>query len=206
MLGYYNVSVILTYFGLGSAVVGIRLATSGRISGAIVCLLISCICDMFDGKIARAIKRSEDAAMFGIQIDSLCDLVCFGVLPAVIAMSLGVNRVVGMATMVLYVLGAVIRLGYFNVNEMKRQQETSENRKEYQGLPVTTASWLIALFYLVGKYLFPEHLTPMLVGWMFILALAFVTDFRIKKPQGKTIYFVALGLLIVLIAVILILR
>ena len=206
MLGYYNVSVILTYFGLGSAVVGIRLAMSERISGAIVCLLISCICDMFDGKIARAIKRSEDAAVFGIQIDSLCDLVCFGVLPAVIAMGLGVNRVIGMATMVLYVLGAVIRLGYFNVNEMKRQQETSENRREYQGLPVTTASWLIALFYLAGKRLFPEHLSSMLVGWMFILALAFVTDFRIKKPQGKTIYFVALGLLLVLIAVVLILR
>lgn len=88
---------------------------------------------MFDGKIARTKKnRTEDEKQFGIQIDSLCDVVCFGVFPIVLCYELGMRRIYSMAILVLYGLAGVIRLGYFNVMETKRQQETSENRKYYQ--------------------------------------------------------------------------
>ena len=107
----------------------------GILSGA------SGLCDMFDGKIARTKKnRTEDEKQFGIQIDSLCDVVCFGVFPIVLCYELGMRRIYSMAILVLYGLAGVIRLGYFNVMETKRQQESSENRKYYQGLPITSMS------------------------------------------------------------------
>ena len=103
---------------------------------------------MFDGKIARTKKnRTEDEKQFGIQIDSLCDVVRFGVFPIVLCYELGMRRIYSMAILVLYGLAGVIRLGYFNVMETKRQQETSENRKYYQGLPITSMSVVLPLLF-----------------------------------------------------------
>jgi len=56
MIGFYNYTVILTYIGVASAVVGMGLAMYGRTSMAIVCLMISGFCDLFDGTIARTRK------------------------------------------------------------------------------------------------------------------------------------------------------
>lgn len=93
MLGYYNYTVFLTYIGLISGVSGIALAYEGNIQWAVLCLLFSGFCDMFDGKIARTKKdRTDDEMAFGVQIDSLCDIVCFGVLPAVIAFASGATE------------------------------------------------------------------------------------------------------------------
>ena len=78
MIGFYNASVILTYLGVVSAVFGMSQAFNGNFKIAILCLMISGLTDMYDGTIAKMIKRSEDAKKFGIEIDSLCDLVCFG--------------------------------------------------------------------------------------------------------------------------------
>ena len=195
MLGFYNRSVILTYIGLIFGVVGIRLAMGGEILYALCCLMVCGVCDMFDGKIARATKRSEDAKVFGIQIDSLCDLVCFGVQPAVIAMCAGADGVVGTAVSALYVLAAVVRLGYFNVTEQKRQQQTDANRTRYQGLPVTTAAWLLPLFFCFSGLL-GEALAPVLTAWMAVLAAAFVLDFRLPKPQKSGLLYAAAGILV----------
>ena len=79
MIGFYDYTVILTYISFASSISGIFLATRGHFNWAIFCLAFSGLCDMFDGKIARTKKnRTEDEKRFGIQIDSLCDIVCFG--------------------------------------------------------------------------------------------------------------------------------
>ena len=195
MLGFYNPSVILTYIGLGVAVAGMRLAADGSMTMAVACLMMCGVCDMFDGKIARAIKRSDDAKTFGIQIDSLCDLVCFGVLPAVIAMNLGVSGVFGTAVLAVYVLCAVIRLGFFNVMEQKRQEVTDENRTMYQGLPVTASSFLIPAYYVFDRLLGGQMRTGLEI-WMLVIAALFVIDFRVRKPQQSMILFAAAAVLI----------
>ena len=92
MIGFYNASVILTYLGVVSAVFGMSQAFNGNFKIAILCLMISGLTDMYDGTIAKMIKRSEDAKKFGIEIDSLCDLVCFGVYPVVIGYCLGMDQ------------------------------------------------------------------------------------------------------------------
>ena len=81
MLGYYNPSVILTYLSLIFASLGIARAMEGgseNIFVAVFLLLLSGACDMFDGAIAARCKRNEEEKLFGVQIDSLCDLVAFG--------------------------------------------------------------------------------------------------------------------------------
>ena len=60
------------------------LAIKDRYVGSLICLMLAGVCDMFDGTIASTKKdRTRDERTFGIQIDSLSDIICFGVLPAV---------------------------------------------------------------------------------------------------------------------------
>ena len=178
MIGFYNYTVILTYLSLCSAVVGITQVFEGRDYIAILCLLISGICDLFDGK----------EKVFGIQIDSLCDLVAFGVLPACIGYNYGFNYGLGLVSAVLIVLCGLIRLGYFNVMEQERQQTTSENRKEYQGLPITTSSIILPLLFL-GKHNIPDEAYPYVFqAFMVLLAVLFVLNIKVKKLSAKSIF------------------
>ena len=184
LIGFYNASVILTYIGLAAAVFGIFQAFEGNFMVAVFCQLIAGVCDMFDGKIARAMKRTDDEKVFGIQIDSLCDLVCFGVFPAMFAYCVGVQSVAGMVILIFYVLAAVIRLGYFNVTEQTRQQQTSENRKMYQGLPVTSAALLIPILYLI-TLLIDGVTVPVFTVGMLVIGVLFIANIRVKKPGNK---------------------
>ena len=85
MLGFYNYTVILTYLGAASGIYGIITCLSRQSPRiGVLCLMLSGLCDMFDGTVARTRQRSDDEKRFGIQIDSLSDLICFGVLPAFI--------------------------------------------------------------------------------------------------------------------------
>ena len=116
MLGIYNYTVILTYLGMLSGFSGILFVLGGNIWAAIVCLLISGVCDVFDGKVASTKKdRTRSEKRFGIQIDSLSDLICFGVLPSVIVYALGGSWLRAVACGA-YVLAALIRLAWFNVD------------------------------------------------------------------------------------------
>lgn len=94
MIGFYDYTVVLTYISLMCSVFGITQAIGGHYRTAIICLALSGLFDMFDGKIARTKKnRTDDEKLFGVQIDSLCDVVCFGAFPAVICYVLGVRGI-----------------------------------------------------------------------------------------------------------------
>ena len=69
---------------------------------ALLCLMFAGFCDMFDGKIASTMKRTKQEKRFGIQIDSLSDLICFGALPALIVFHLSINISIDAATMLRY--------------------------------------------------------------------------------------------------------
>lgn len=184
MLGFYNYTVILTYMSLVSSVVGIAFTVSGNIFNAIVCLMLSGFLDMFDGKVAKTRKRTEEEKKFGIQIDSLSDLVAFGVLPAFIGYALGLKSWWGIAIMALFVLAALIRLAYFNVLEEERQKKTTENRKEYLGLPVTSDALIIPVIYALKKYIkYKFYLIYAIV--LTVIAFLFLFKFKVKKPTIK---------------------
>ncbi|MDD6278363.1 MAG: CDP-alcohol phosphatidyltransferase family protein [Oscillospiraceae bacterium] len=200
MIGYYNYTVILTYMSLVSSVIGMFLASGVGCSGshpeyAIICLMVSGLCDMFDGKIARTKKNRTDAEKnFGIQIDSLCDVICFGVLPSIIGYSVGMNDWIDIPVLVMFPLCAVIRLAYFNVAEEERQKQTSEVRKVYEGLPVTSVALIFPVLYSFRREIGADSFPIVYEVFLFLIAIAFITRFKVKKPQMKTmLWFIVLG-------------
>ena len=76
--------------------------------------IVSGICDLFDGVVARRMKRTESQKRFGIEIDSLCDMISFAALPAVLLMTQLLLGAANIIFAVLYVLAAVTRLAHFN--------------------------------------------------------------------------------------------
>lgn len=209
MIGYYNYTMFLTYISLVSASLGIVIALTGGGHPYIgMCFLLVCgLCDAFDGKVARLKKnRSETEKKFGIQVDSLSDIVAFGVLPICIGAALmrtseslqmiqsGTGGMVYTAIlftiMTLYTLMALIRLAYFNVSEEERQNTEEGARKYYLGLPVTSAAIIFPTVLLIN-YLFLKFknvdLAPVYFVILGITALAFVLKFELKKPGMKAI-------------------
>lgn len=199
VIGYYNYSVIVTYLGLLVGIFGMQLALSGNVRGAIICLLVCGLCDMMDGAIARTCKRTPEAMCFGMQIDSLCDMVCFGVFPAVISFVLGPANAFTIVCAMLYTLAAVIRLSYFNVQEIMKSPD-AEKRTHYTGLPVTASALIMPLIALLcaipraGNYIYPAALG--------VMGILFVSRIQVKKPYGRAIALMALIGLVVLILII----
>ena len=187
VIGYYNYTVILTYLSLASAVSGMLFTVNGHFRIALVCLAFSGLCDMFDGKVARAKKdRTEEEKRFGIQIDSLCDVVSFGIFPALWSYCMGMKSALGIGILILYTTGGVIRLGYFNVMEEKRQQKTKEARTSYSGLPITSIAIILPLAAMAGL-LWKRQACLLLHITMLAVGILFVTRIRVPKPKNMTL-------------------
>ena len=208
MIGYFDYTVWLTYASLLSAVVGIFTCFAGAghpYLGAIF-LLFSGLCDAFDGKVARTKKdRTPQQKKYGIQIDSLADIIAFAVLPACIGAALYRTSAVFdspsdpcliaripyplyVAVFCVYVLAALIRLAYFNVTEEESQARGIAVRSAYTGLPVTSASMIFPTFLLL-RYLLPEDIAVAYYGCMLLTAVLFVSRINIKKPGLRGILF-----------------
>ena len=217
MIGIYDYTVLLTYISLLSASTGIVVSLSGTGHPYIgmFFLLLCGLCDAFDGKVARTKKnRTEMERNFGIQIDSLSDLVAFGVLPACIGTALlwnspFLNEVVFgaeqkllamsvkyllFAILILYVLAAMIRLAYYNVTEEERQKtEGSTARRYFVGVPVTSASVIFPLVLLL-EYITARDISIVYFVITLLLGLAFVSKVRVPKPGLRgIIIMIAIG-------------
>lgn len=190
MIGFYDYTVILTYVSLASSVIGMTQAIHGRFKVAVVLLAFSGLCDMFDGKIARTKKnRSDDAKAFGIQIDSLCDVVCFGAFPALICYLLGVRGFLGMTVIALYCVSSVIRLAFFNVMEMNNALITEEGEKFYRGLPITSMAVALPLVFMIQFFVPDRVFVVCLYLLLLVVGLLFIVDFRFRKPSNLTLTF-----------------
>lgn len=201
LIGFYNYTVVLTYAGAAAAVCGIFFSASGYPFWGVLCLMLAGLTDMFDGKIASTMKRNEAEKMFGIEIDSLCDLISFGVLPLAIGYGLGLSGGFFYLSAVLYLLCAIIRLGYFNVDEIQRQQKETGRRKIYYGLPVTAAALIFPLIFGL-KSLLGAAMPVVYQIFLFLVAFCFVLRFQIPKPdkRGLPVFFI-LGIAIVALVI-----
>ena len=181
MIGVYDYTVIATYLSLLLGLGGLYSAAQNEPLDAMLCLMLAGLLDAFDGRIARTKKGRTDAEKrFGIQIDSLNDLVCFGVLPAAIGWSMDCDRLWFLATMSFFALCSLIRLAYFNVTEEERQDKTNENRRYYLGLPVTSSAFVMPFFYLLALYAGRSAAILYAIG-AFLLGVLYISPLRIKK-------------------------
>ena len=192
-IGKYDKSVVVTFLGTLSAMIGMYFILGydePRLTGAIICLIIAGICDMFDGKVARMCKRTEEEKLFGIQIDSLADMVGFVVFPVIIGYSIGLNAWYNILGYVLLVLAGITRLGFFNISVSETNKDVPV--KTYSGLPVTSTSIIIPLLWFACeaiKGLSFETIYPFVT---YLIAFLFVFNIKIPKLKGKAYVVVAI--------------
>lgn len=185
MIGIYDYTVILTYISFIFGLIGIYFSFVGNSFIAILCLMISGLCDMFDGKVARTKKqRTKIEKRYGIQIDSLSDLVAFGLLPSAIGYSLKVANTSLAFVLFLLPLCALIRLAYFNVMEEERSNNTDKVLNEYLGLPVTSTAIVLPIIYFFKRYI-EKYFTYVYAISLLILSILFITKIKIKKLKTK---------------------
>ena len=181
LIGVYNPTIWLTYIGIFCAIIGIGLLLcAGSMDTAMILLILSGVCDMFDGVVARRFKRTEQEKQFGIQLDSLADTVSFVVFPAVILLAVTQSHPLCMIIACFYVFAGIMRLGWFNVT-------TEENKGFYQGLPVTFSALIFPLCYLVLRLLNLDVFHIVYPALFACVGLLFILNFRMKKPGIKVL-------------------
>ena len=196
MIGIYDYTVLLTYMNFISGILGIICATNGNIFNAIILLMFAGLCDMFDGKVARTKKkRTIEERQFGIQLDSLADVVSFGVLPSIIGYMLGAPLIL----VALFPTAGLIRLAWFNVLEITRN--SSEPVKAYTGLPITSSAMIFPFLYML-KNILGNSFNLVYIIMMVVVGILFILKIKIKKPGFKTmIGFVIAGIIMFVVMV-----
>lgn len=197
MIGCFNKSVLLTYLGIGLSLFGIynllimqEYESMNRVDMAVICLILAGICDLFDGVVARRCKRNDTQKKFGVQIDSLADVISFLIFPAVLLHYIWRDTTGAFfLVIVFYVLCGINRLAWFNI-----QAESFDN--VYQGLPVTYAALVIPCLYVFAGGTAPSFLFPIVYC---VLGLLFILNIRIPKPTG--VFYGIFGILAVALIV-----
>ena len=199
-IGKYNKSVIVTYLGVLAALIGIHFAIIKQTSRyAVLCLIVAGICDLFDGAFARMCKRNEEEKAFGIQIDSLADMVSFVFLPICIGYSVGLDKWYHIAVFAVYTLAVITRLGFFNITVDGKSNEPVDH---YRGLPVTYAALILSVAWLLSFVINADLFTVIYTAVMALLSLLFVTNMKVPKPKG--IFYVMFPLLAVALLLVII--
>lgn len=139
-----NKNVILpnfiTILGVLCGVYSIILSSAGSFVYAAYALILAAIFDFLDGRVARLMKGTSD---FGIQLDSLCDMVSFGVAPVLLAYNYALEDLgrVGIMGVFLFVATGALRLARFNV-----QASRGGHSEYFVGLPIPISAAYIASF------------------------------------------------------------
>jgi CDP-diacylglycerol--serine O-phosphatidyltransferase len=171
---------LLTYLGVTSAAVGVAFTTGPETrfyGGAGIALAVAL--DLFDGRFARLFPRTADERRVGVEIDSLADVISFGLAPPVILLRVmpattSLERTLLLAAAVIYLICIVTRLAHFNVF----QADTGG----FVGLPSNMPPLVCAVLLLWVP-------NPMVSAIVLLLGgVAAVAGFRIPRPNRVTLY------------------
>ncbi len=180
-IGVYNLANFVTLLGLVLSVVACMLASKGEMEWAVCLFSFSGICDMIDGRIARKVGgRSRKDKVFGIQIDTVCDMVSFGVTPALLVYFCGFDEWYDIIIYIIYASCAAIRLAYFN---MQALEETPDlNMKSFTGVPVPFSVMVLPLIVILQS-LIDAPLVVNIIADVLMLGtgIAFIANIKVKK-------------------------
>jgi len=178
--------------GLLSAVLAIYFAIVGNFPAAMIGLVWAVFFDWSDGNIARRMKdRTDEQRKFGGQMDSLIDIVSFGICPAVVLLSYGDFSPWFIPGAFLIAAAGVLRLSYFNVFGLA-------DKSSFQGLAIDNNGIFLVLIFVVNSFVNASSFTILL--YITILALAVLNVAPVRTPKlssGRWYYAIALYTLIV---------
>lgn len=157
----------ITLTNLSFGIIAIILISRELSHMSLVFIFLAALFDRFDGMVAR---RFHAESLFGKELDSLSDLVSFGVAPALLIYTTDLSSMlwVGIAATIFFILTGAIRLARYNVKEFDGA---------FYGVPITVAGVILALTYFLSPYVGP----PFFVIVMIILGFAMVSNIRISK-------------------------
>jgi CDP-diacylglycerol--serine O-phosphatidyltransferase len=177
---------ILTTGNLFSGLASILFVFGGNFEAAAIAILVAIVFDVLDGTTARLMKSTSD---FGLQYDSLGDVVSFGVAPGLLVFvwALSTPKMLGAAVMFAFVACGALRLARHNV-----LATTNNNEKPFTGLPIPGAAGVIATLVIFDQHVVSlgESVKPIL-GIVLTLSLAFlmVSTFRYRSLKEEHHHF-----------------
>ncbi len=185
--GFYILPNLLTTASMFIGFMGILWAIEGYFELTALAILAACVFDGLDGKIARMTRSTSD---FGIQFDSLSDLISFGVCPAVMIFLWQINSFdqMGLAVAFLFMACGALRLARFNL------QTKNLPRKFFLGLPIPAAACTLATFVLFSTFLpiqFAEIILPK-ATLILTFALSLLMISKVKYASFKDVEMVRL--------------
>jgi CDP-diacylglycerol--serine O-phosphatidyltransferase len=173
---------ICSLVGLLCAMFGIYFAIEGNFPASIIAVLWAVLFDWFDGIIARKMKgRTKEQGDFGGQLDSLIDIVSFGILPAILLLSYGNYSLWFMPGAFIIIATSAVRLSYFNVCGLI-------DSKTYKGLALDNNVLILAFLFLFEGWF--SHTTFAIIIYTLLMFLSAFNLSSIPTPKfgGKWIY------------------
>lgn len=179
--GVYILPNLVTTGSLFAGFYGMVASMNNRYDVAAWFILISAVFDALDGKVARL---TNTTSQFGVEYDSLADLVAFGVAPAILMYSWALQPFgkLGWLAAFLYVVCGALRLARFNV-----QVNTVES-KNFVGLPIPAAASMVAacvllFYYLGGSGTIRMVSVLVLIYSLAVLMVSNVPYYAFKDPE-----------------------
>jgi CDP-diacylglycerol--serine O-phosphatidyltransferase len=173
---------ICSLTGLLCALFAIYFAIEGSFLVSIISILWAVLFDWFDGIIARNMKgRRKDQGEFGGQLDSMIDIVSFGVYPAILLLSYGAYSLWFMPGAFIIVAGCAIRLSYFNVYGLI-------DDKTYMGLSVDNNGIILAFVFLFEGLFSHSSFSYILYATVLGISAFNLASIPVPKLAGKWIY------------------
>lgn len=178
------IPTIITILAICAGLTGIRLAFEHRVEQAVWMVLLAAFLDGVDGRIARLTKSTS---RFGAQMDSLADIINFGVAPALVlyAYLLDEIRSIGWIAALIYVLAAALRLARFNVMDERPKAQWQSNY--FVGVPAPFGAVLVLLPVYLGYLGLGTGEVFAAAAIVYTLLVAFLLVSRLPVYSGKAI-------------------
>lgn len=151
--GIYLFPSTITLSNLAAGIMSMLYSSKGDFSAAAWCIIAGIILDMLDGRIAR---WTGATSQFGVELDSLCDVISFGAAPAMLMYQVALESFgrPGYMIAIFFVMTAALRLARFNL-----KAQTGEPSTHFVGLPVPAAAGILASFVLSYELFGDETIT-----------------------------------------------
>ena len=173
---------ICSLLGLMSAVTGIYFAIQGNFQAAIIGVLWAVLFDWYDGIIARKMKgRTKVEGDFGAQLDSMIDIVSFGILPAIILLSYGNYDIWFLPGAFIIIAAGAVRLTYFNVYGLI-------DSKTYKGFPLDNNVLILSFLFLFEGFFTHSTFSIIIYTLMMLLSALNLSSIPTPKFGGKWVY------------------
>ncbi|MFK0272098.1 CDP-diacylglycerol--serine O-phosphatidyltransferase [Ensifer sp. KUDG1] len=175
---------LITVLAICAGLSGIRLAFENRIELAVAMVLLAAFLDGIDGRVARALKATSN---FGGQMDSLADIINFGVAPALVlyVFILDQARSIGWIAALVYAIAMGLRLARFNVMA-ERQVKASWQSEYFVGVPAPAGAMLVLLPVYLGLLGLAPERTFALIASAYTVLIAFLLVSRLPVWSGKS--------------------